>query len=155
MDPLLRHIHPLDSLEAEQELDLVDGRLGGHLLQDRAEGLLHILAERDALDDEAGQVYGHPLIRLKHDSLLGQPPTLFLHGIPSRETDVAAPGNVGTIGRRRRSLGQPRFLRVRRSMAPGRWRGSSPRGKIWAFCTFWVPVVGRRSTKRTQPGALK
>src|SRR5712691_3209279 len=50
---------------------------------------------------------------------------------------------------------QVRFLRARRSMAPGRWRGSSPRGKIWAFCTFWVPVVGRRSTKRIQPGALK
>src|SRR6266851_7213972 len=35
MDPLLQHIHPLDALEAEQELDLVDGRVGGHRRQDR------------------------------------------------------------------------------------------------------------------------
>src|SRR5678815_1470339 len=67
MDSVFRHIHPLDSLEAEQELDLVDGRVGGHLLQDRPEGLLNILAERDALDDEAGQVHGHSLVRLKHE----------------------------------------------------------------------------------------
>ncbi len=51
MDPLLQHIHPLDALEAEQELDLVDGRVGGHLLQDSPEGLLHVLGERDALDE--------------------------------------------------------------------------------------------------------
>jgi len=30
-DSILRHIHPLDSLEAEQKLDLVDGRLARHL----------------------------------------------------------------------------------------------------------------------------
>jgi hypothetical protein len=40
MDSLLRHLHPLDAFEAEQELDLVDGRVRGHLLQDRPEGLL-------------------------------------------------------------------------------------------------------------------
>ena len=38
---------------------------------------------------------------------------------------------------------------------PAGARGSSPRGKIWVFWTFWVPVVGRLSTKSTQPGALK
>jgi hypothetical protein len=35
MDPLFQQIRPLDTLEAEQELDLVDGRVGGHLLRDR------------------------------------------------------------------------------------------------------------------------
>src|SRR5258708_6217271 len=67
MDSLFRHIDTLDTFEAEQELDLVDGRVGGHLLQDRPERLLNILAERDALDDEARQVNGHSLVRLKHE----------------------------------------------------------------------------------------
>src|SRR6266849_5223804 len=66
MDPLLRHLHPLDALEAEQELDLVDGRVGGDLLHDGPQGLLHVLAERDPLDGEAREIHRHSLVRLKH-----------------------------------------------------------------------------------------
>src|SRR2546426_11044114 len=66
MDPLLRHVHPLDAFEAEEELDLVDGRVGGDLLHDGPNSLLHVLAERDPLDDQARQIYRYPLVRLKH-----------------------------------------------------------------------------------------
>src|SRR5215831_19856344 len=65
-DALLGNVHALDSLEAEQKLDPVDGWVGRDLLHDRSLGLLHVLAEADALDDEARQVDGHALVRLKH-----------------------------------------------------------------------------------------
>src|SRR5580765_5224459 len=98
MDSLFRHIHPLDAFEAEQELDLVDGRVRGHLLQDRPERLLNILAERDALDDEAGQVHGHSLVRLKHEPSGSG----FLSGVVVLVAMVAGSWQSVTTSRKRR-----------------------------------------------------
>src|SRR5262245_45921595 len=88
MDPRFRYLDPLDALEAEQELDPVDGRVGGNLLQDGPQGLLHVLAERDALDDQARQVDRHPLVRLEHEPSPSRPPVTsrYTQGIRYRQT---------------------------------------------------------------------
>ena len=78
------------------------------------------------------------------------------HAVRAQQREEAREGASGVADRPHRHGGrQPRFLRSRRSKAPGRRRGSSPRGKICVFCTFWVPVVGSVGRNSSQPGALK
>src|SRR4030095_2116348 len=65
-DALLRHLHPLDAFEAEQELNTIRRGSGGGLLEHGAEGLLDILAELHALDRQVREVDLDALIRSKH-----------------------------------------------------------------------------------------
>jgi hypothetical protein len=65
-DALLRHLHPLDAFEAEQELNTIRRGVGGGLLKHGAEGLLDVLTELHALDRQVREVDLDALIRSKH-----------------------------------------------------------------------------------------
>src|SRR5262249_41473456 len=65
-DAVLRHLDALDALEAEEQLDAVGGGGGRGLLENRSQGLLHVLAEKDALDRHLGEVDLDPLIGREH-----------------------------------------------------------------------------------------
>src|SRR4030095_6441197 len=65
-EALLRHLHPLDAFEAEQELNTIRRGSDGGLLEHGAEGLLDILAELHALDRQVREVDLDALIRSKH-----------------------------------------------------------------------------------------
>src|SRR3989442_2466211 len=65
-DAVFGDLDALDALKAEEQFDEVRRRLGGDPLDDRAERLLHVLAEGDALDREAAEVHLYAPGRLKH-----------------------------------------------------------------------------------------